>query len=146
MRTSTEVHGQLEQAGLLPFVRTFDGSDGQSISGTISLFAIRKLEADPRFISGPLHLLHGEVGAHRIEFRSHRGELGSGSLQIVIDKQTGHFHADLDEFSPYDDAVGFAGHGLLEVVPYFFKKLFRRKEKPKVVKDMTGQEFPQVED
>ena len=129
MRTSTEVHGQLEQAGLLPFVRTFDGSDGQSISGTISLFAIRKLEADPRFKSGPLHLMHGEVGAHRIEFRADPGELGKGSLQIVIDKQTGRFHADIDHYSPYTDVVNFVGHAFGEVLPYVFGKLFRRKPK-----------------
>lgn len=129
MRTSTEVHAQLERAGLLPFIQTFDGSDGVSISGYMSLFALRKLEGDNRFRSGPLHLMHGEVGAHRIEFRADPGELGDGSLQIVIDKKTGHFHADVDQFSPYTDLANFVGHAVGEVLPYVLKKLFRRKRK-----------------
>lgn len=131
MRTSTEVRAQLARAGLLPLVRTFNGSDGISVSGTISLFALRKLEADPRFKSGPLHLMHGEVGAHRTEFRADPGELGDGSLQIVIDKKTGHFHADVDKFSPYVDLFGFGGHALIEVLPYIVKKLWpwRRRRK-----------------
>ena len=135
--TSTDVRDQLERAGLLPFVRTLDGSDGVSLEGTISLFAIRKLEADPRFKSGPLHLMHGEVGAHRIEFRADPGELGKGSLQIVIDKHTGRFHADVDHFSPYTDVANFVGHAFGEVLPFVFGKLFRRKPKEQRTGDET---------
>ena len=131
--TSSDVHDQLEKAGLLPFVRTLDGSDGVSINGTMTIFAVNKLRADPRFREGVLGELHPEVGRPRADFRTDPGTLGKGSLQVVINERTGRFHADLDRWSPYRDLVNFFGHAFGEVLP----GLFRRKPKEQRVGDET---------
>lgn len=147
MRTTTDILGQLERAGLLSYVISQSPSeDGTSISGYMRTDVIAALvKDDARFVSGPLYQLHRDVGGDLAEYRSFRGNLGSGSLQIVIDQKTGHFHCDVDTFNPYQDVVNFFGHAFGEVLPYGLRKLFRRKSRA-VVKDMTGQEFPKVDD
>lgn len=131
MRTTTDILAQLERAGLVPFIVDVDPSNGESssISGRLRCDVVPVLDTDPRFASGVLYQLHKDVGGHLTEFRSHTGALGWGSLQIVIDKRTGRFHADLDEFNPYQDLVNFGGHSFKEVIPYLFRKLFRRARK-----------------
>lgn len=83
---------------------------------------LTRLQQDDRFASGILHGLHADVGEDRADFRSHTGALGKGSLQIVVDKQTGRAYADVDRFSPYSDVVGFLGHAFGEVIPGWFRK------------------------
>ena len=123
--TSTDVRDQLERAGLLPYVRTLDGSDGTSINGTMAIFAVNKLRADPRFREGLLGELHPEIGRQRADFRTDPCTLGKRSLHVVINERTGQFHADLDRWSPYRDLANFLGHAFGEVLP----GLFRRKKK-----------------
>jgi hypothetical protein len=81
-----------------------------------------RLAQDPRFASGVLYAMHTDVGEHLEDYRSFTGALGKGSLQIVVDRQTGRAYADVDRFSPYGDVVGFLGHAFGEVIPNWFKK------------------------
>jgi hypothetical protein len=83
---------------------------GPVVRGTLLPSVFVPLRADGRFIEGPLSQMHGEVGEPRTEFRSVRGSLGRGSLQIVVNTVTGRCVMDVDRFSPYDDVVGFVGH------------------------------------
>ena len=118
-----EVLEQMACAGLMPYLRTLH-VNGQKVQGTAKLSLLQVLRQDIRFVEGPLHKLH-RVGDHPTEFRSHTGELCPGSLQIVVDKRTGVFEADIDKFSPYSDAVGAVGHAGEVVVP-FLKKIGRK--------------------
>lgn len=119
---------QLQSAGYLRKVRGIE-IDGKNVSGYFPLHVIADLQTNPNFASGLLHGLHPEVGNDRTDFRSYRGTFGPGSLQIVIDKKTGRFHADTDEWNPYEDVVSYLGHAFGEVVPNFFKKLKRKVKK-----------------
>jgi hypothetical protein len=122
-----EILRQLDQAGYVDDLLQFEVLD-QSISGTIALAAIARLRNDTRFAKGALHGLHEDVGEHRLDFRSYNGALGKGSLQLVIDKETGRFYCDLDDHNPYQDVVRFLGHAFGEVIPNWVKRLFRRKK------------------
>jgi hypothetical protein len=90
------------------------------------LSAIRALRADGRFAEGMLYGLHTDVGEDLTDFRSYRGTFGRGSLQIVIDKRTGAFYADIDQWNPYADVVNWVGHAFGEVVPHWFRKAGQR--------------------
>ena len=88
---------------------------------------LARLHADPRFACGEFHRLHAkDVGHPRIEFRSHTGTLGKGSLQWVINRETGQCYCDVDRFSPYSDVVGIVGHLFGEVIFGGFKRRWRR--------------------
>lgn len=133
MRTATEILSQFQKAGVLPYVVTFDphGGEDSSINGFLNVEAVAVLDQDPRFARGPLHALHADVGEPRTEFRAHPGEVGDGSLQIVINTETGRFYADIDRFSPYTDVVNSAGHAFAEVLPNWLKKIGRRLRRQK---------------
>jgi hypothetical protein len=62
------------------------------------------------FRKGWLHNRHRDVGPARIDYRSFRGALGSGSLQIVVSTTTGAVFIDMDQFNPYEDLASFIGH------------------------------------
>lgn len=119
-RTADEVFAQLHAAGVVPWLRAYQFNPG-SVTGRIDLRVIRRLRADPRFCEGPLHGLHADVGEDRLDFRSDRGAFGWGSLQIVVDKTTGRFYADVDAHSPYTDLVNWIGHAG-EVIGGWFKR------------------------
>jgi len=117
---------QLEKSGYLPFLTVIASTDAH-VAATIDPCAldslIEKLRRDERFACGALHGLHADVGGSRIDFRSHRGELGPRSLQIVISRDTGHVYCDIDRFSPYSDVVGFVGHAFVDVFPGLWRKM-----------------------
>ena len=136
MRRADAVHAQLEAAGLTPYLVDTAKSD-HAVTGRLRVAAVNVLRADPRFASGSLYQLHRDVGTDLCEFRAHPGELGAGSLQIVIDKTTGKFYADLDRFSPYTDLVNWLGHAFGEVVPGWFKKLKRKPKEQRVGDDVV---------
>ena len=94
---------------LWPSLRTWQVGPGPKVTGQLAPSALVALRADPRFVEGPLHLLH-DVGAPKTEFRSERGAFGRGSLQVVVNTVNGRCVLDVDRFSPYDDVVGFLGH------------------------------------
>ena len=62
------------------------------------------------FRKGRLHNRHKDVGPARIDYRSFRGALGSGSMQIVVSRTTGAVFIDMDDFNPYEDLASFIGH------------------------------------
>lgn len=102
---------QLLAAGLYPYFLDCDlTEDGSAIRGTIRLHVVHLLATDGRFLRGHLHHLHDEVGTPRTEWRSLNGSLGPGSLQIVLNAQTGQCYVDVDRYNPYHDLVRFVGH------------------------------------
>jgi hypothetical protein len=111
---------QLQQAGLLSRV-TDVRLDPFSVRFVASLPLLAMLDADARFAKGILYGLHRDVGHHLIDYRSHTGVLGKGSLQVVVDTSTYESYADVDSFSPYTDLVGIVGH-TGEVIKGWFRK------------------------
>ena len=71
-----------------------------------------RLHANPAgiFRRGILHSRHKDIGPKRVDYRSNRGSLGAGSLQVVFSKLTGVVFIDMDDFNPYEDVVSFLGH------------------------------------
>ena len=62
------------------------------------------------FQEGPFHGCHADLGPNRVDFRSHTGTYGRGSLQFCIGQTTGQGYLDVDRFSPYSDLFGVFGH------------------------------------
>ena len=122
-RRPHEVVLQLNEAGYLRDFVSYSESEGDTLMGIVRLDVIDRLKADSRFANGVFYGLHRSIGNDLIDFRSHTGELGVGSLQLVIDKKTGAAYADVDQWSPYADVVGFVGHSG-EVVKHFFRRVF----------------------
>lgn len=119
----TEAHRQLEKAGYLLFLTGVDCSVESCVRAKADLRIVTVLRGDRRFKEGIGHLLHVDVGTHRLDFRGHRNEFGKGSLQIVIDKKTGVFYSDVDAFSPYSDLIGLFGHAA-EVIRNRWRRWF----------------------
>ena len=132
MTTGADVWEALLAAGLTPYVRTasFDSDrNGKgTITGTVDLRVLTRLREHPHFQCGPWHMLHrDDIGEPCTEFRSLRGAFyPDRSLQVVVNTETGKYHADLDEFSAYADVVNIVGHVFGEVVPNRLKRWFRR--------------------
>lgn len=124
----TAIEEQLRLSGCYPYILTAVEVEN-GIRGKVQLSLINKLKKDGRFLSSPLHALHADVGPNRCEFRSITGAFGEGSMQIVINRDTGAFFADIDKFNPAQDAVGAFGHLFGEVIPNLFRKLFGRRKK-----------------
>jgi hypothetical protein len=128
--TKTELENELTrqfyEAGLGEYLEGgIAALDGNCLTGRVKLEVIDKLRADERFLSGILHGAHKEVGKDRVEFRSIHGTLGERSLQVVISKETTNFYADLDKHNPYNDAYRFLAHAFAQVIPNWFKKVFK---------------------
>jgi hypothetical protein len=117
---------QIARAGYLPYLSEWE-RNGDTMIGMIHPSAVELLKADARFANGIFYGLHRDVGKNLIDFRSYNGELGEGSLQLVIDRRTGRFYADIDAHNPYQDVARVVGHLFGEVVPNAIRKLFRRR-------------------
>ena len=112
-----EVFAQLEAAACVPFIREYVIAP-HSVTGKCELRMVAHvLRVDPRFTEGDLHGLHVDVGKRRTDFRSQRNSIGRGSLQVVVDLDSGRFYADIDKWNPYQDAVNWVGHAVGEVIP-----------------------------
>lgn len=122
-----DIREQLERAGYLSYVASYT-PEGRGWRGRIDLEVISLLDRDDRFAKGLLYGLHLDVGDGRnlVDYRSYTGALGRGSLQIVIDRDTGDCWIDVDRHCPYEDVVRFIGHAG-EVIAGFFAWLFRRR-------------------
>lgn len=118
---ANEVIEQIRTAGYLDYLTEIQLGD-VSVAARTNLAIVDRLRKDPRFAKGGLHKLHPEVGKRRIDFRAHTGVLGKGSLQIVVGKDTGRVHCDVDRFSPYSDVAGFVGHAG-EVIGHWWKRI-----------------------
>jgi hypothetical protein len=115
------VMDQIARAGYSQFVQDYV-EHGDTLLGNVDLELIDRLHHDPRFASGVFYGFHRDVGGDLIDFRSYNGELGEGSLQLVIDRFTGAIYADIDRFNPYQDVVRIFGHLFREVLPGFFRR------------------------
>lgn len=116
-----EASRQLYQAGYSPYVMSIEVVENH-VTGRMDLGVIDQLTGDPRFANGVLYSLHRNVGEDLRDFRSYRGSFGKGSLQIVLDVKTGAFYADVDQWNPYADLIGFVMHGFVEVLPMPWKR------------------------
>jgi hypothetical protein len=76
------------------------------------------------FAHGILYGFHTDVGRNLTDFRSYTGTFGNGSLQIVMDWNTGYFYSDVDRFNPYQDVINAFGHLFGEVLPHLFRRIF----------------------
>ena len=121
-----DVIDRIEEAGYLGDIieREIHGSH---VTGRCTLALIHKLRRDERFQECPFNHLHPNVGKPRTGFRAHRDELGSGSLQIVINKRTGQFEADCDRFPSGSDVAGAVSHLAVEVIWPRLKGLFKKR-------------------
>lgn len=122
--SAAQVREQLFASGYLRYVSEHTEA-GHGWYGRMDLAVLPALRADDRFASGVFWGMHQDVGSHLCDYRSFNGKFGPGSLQLVIDRETGHFWADIDRHNPYEDLVRFFGHAFTEVLPGFF----RRKKK-----------------
>jgi hypothetical protein len=122
----SEVRAQIMKTGYTGYLHdVVEGSTSISAHVLPHMLPVllHALRYNKRFKEGLLFGLHRDIGDALTDFRSHTNEFGEGSLQFVIDKQTGRFYADVDKFSPYSDAVGFVGHAG-EVIGHFVKRWF----------------------
>lgn len=107
----------IEAFGVLPFLKNFTfrarGFDAYA-PDIPALLAFLEGHVDNGgtgiFRKGRLHNHHKDVGPARVDYRSFRGALGSGSMQIVVSTTTGVVFIDMDQFNPYEDLASFIGH------------------------------------
>lgn len=115
-----EAHRQIAQAGYLDYLSWI-----REFGETLEAFAVqaifRELRKDARFREGLLFGLHTNVGRKLTDFRSYRGAFGRGSLQLVIDRETGKCYADVDGWNPYADLIGFVAHSG-EVIGHWLRR------------------------
>jgi hypothetical protein len=107
----------IEAFGVLPFLTNFTfrargfNADALDLCALIAFLEGQVDTGDTGiFRKGRLHNGHKDVGPARIDYRSFRGALGSGSMQIVVSTTTGAVFIDMDQFNPYEDIASFIGH------------------------------------
>ncbi len=112
-------HSVIEASGLLQFVsglkwheRGFYGHVNDVKAFVAHLESRLHTDPDGIFRKGFLHSRHKDIGPKRVDYRSNRGSLGAGSLQVVFSRLTGVVFIDMDEFNPYEDVTSFLGHAL----------------------------------
>ncbi|HEY0005397.1 MAG TPA: hypothetical protein VGB17_11360 [Pyrinomonadaceae bacterium] len=118
-----EAQYQLWNAGLLGYASELTWN-GHGYTGYFPTWIYDSLMGDSDFANGILYGFHVDVGRNAHDFRSYTGTFGDGSLQIVMDRYTGHFYADVDRFNPYQDVVNAFGHVFGEVLPHLFRRIF----------------------
>jgi hypothetical protein len=123
----TQWRAAIEAFGVLPFLKnfTFRARGFNAYAPDLpALLAFLNSHVDSGgagiFRKGRLHNGHKDVGPARIDYRSFRGALGKGSMQIVVSTTTGAVFIDMDEFNPYEDVASFIGHAW-EVARNLFK-------------------------
>ena len=122
--TGEDVWMQLEAAGIAAYL-TEPRLETKSVYAQTDVSLVAMLTAHPSFKRGIFHGCHPDLGPakYRVDFRAHRKEFGKDhSLQVVMNKQTGKFYADLDLYSFYEDLAGAFGHTFLEVLPNWFRR------------------------
>lgn len=119
-----EAQWQLSDSGLLSYATNWVWN-GHGYEGNFEPWVYDWLMSDTDdFAHGILYGFHTDVGRNLTDFRSYTGTFGPGSLQIVMDRNTGHFYADVDRFNPYQDVINAFGHLFGEVLPHLFRRIF----------------------
>jgi hypothetical protein len=117
-----QVAAMLAALGLDADFADLDAPGPMQLHGVVKPELVARLRQDARFQAGLFVPYHGEIGVPRIEFRSHRGVLPKGSLQICINPETGRCYVDIDKHPATSDVVGFLGHFFGEVLPHRFRR------------------------
>lgn len=116
----------LSEAGYVAYLSDYS-EVGETLLGQVDPTRLEdlilKLKADPRFANGVFYGHHRDIGDDLLDFRSYEDTLAHDSVQIVLDKKTGRFYADIDDDNPYQDVESFVRHGYV-VVRNFFGRLF----------------------
>ena len=107
----------IDVSGLLPFVtgltwheRGFYGHVIDVKAFAAHLESRLHTQAGGIFRRGILHRRHKDIGPKRLDYRSNRGTLGAGSMQVVFSTLSSVVFIDMDDFNPYEDVVSFLGH------------------------------------
>lgn len=113
----TQWRAAIEAFGVLPFLTNFTfrargyTADATDLPALIAFLEGHVDNGDTGiFRKGCLHNRHKDVGPARLDYRSFRGALGRGSMQIVVSTTTGAVFIDMDRFNPYEDLASFIGH------------------------------------
>ncbi len=108
---------EIEASGTLPFLtdliwheRGFYGKVKNIAAFTAFLEGQLHIGQTGIFRRGFLHGEHKDIGPRRLDFRSDRGSLGPGSMQVVFSRLTGVVFLDVDLYNPYEDIYSFVGH------------------------------------
>jgi len=80
----------------------------------------------PLFGQGLFSLTHLDVGGSRKDFRQ-RDPYGVGSLQVVINPDSGFFYADIDRFNAFDFPGGTIAHIAAEVIAPRIDRFLRKR-------------------
>jgi RHS repeat-associated protein len=103
--------GSIRQSAQYPGAITFDITDQKALT--------TMLANNPVVYRGNLGGMHSsEVGRPNIDFRTSTS-FGVGSYQIVVGTNRGYM--DRDRFNSYQSPIDFLLHGLIEVIPGFFR-------------------------
>lgn len=116
------VVAMLTALGLDADFADLDAPSPKQLHGVVKPDLVARLRSDARFQAGLFVPYHAEIGVPRIEFRSHRGVIPKGSLQICINPETGRCYVDIDKHPATSDVVGFLGHFFGEVIPSRFRR------------------------
>ena len=126
---SLDIFERIQQLGL-GRINMRDLETGQDPEGKLYIrgfFLDPKLAFDvlngPAFRKGLFSPTHREIGRGRSDYRQIAPQ--GGSLQVVINRTTLYFYADIDVFDAYDP-IGFFGHGIGEFLIPHIRRLFGR--------------------
>jgi len=125
----------MDHLGLWSLVdRRKPGQDDQGKFTMVGFFsdvsAALKVLNGSDFRRGCISLTHSEVGGRFADFGQNRIDYrqkdlyGVGSLQVVVNPETGYFYADMDKFDAYNIPVGFFSHITVEVLAPRVENLF----------------------
>lgn len=112
----------LDRLGLSDQFSDLEDDDPRTLYGYVDQELVSRLKADHRFQYLIFVPYHKEIGVPRVEFRSHRGVLEKGSLQICINPDTDRCCIDIDRYPATSDVAGLIGHFFGEVVPGWFRR------------------------
>lgn len=111
---------QLARAG---YLATDFKRDGPAVRLTLDGTLRERLDVDARFLHDPIFKANHvrDVGTPARGYRALRGTFGPGTVQVVVNSETGAAYADIDSWNPAEDVVGAVGH-LVEVVSGWWRR------------------------
>lgn len=124
-----EIIAQLSNAGIVGLSGI--SWDGGGFHAILTPQAIQFLQSMSHYADPDAAFTTGATAGHHsdicglpggcVSYRSYNGTYGSGSLQLVVNSESGAAHIDVDHHNPNQDLFSFLGHLVLEVLPGFFQ-------------------------